>query len=127
MKTQSYRSGLERTFHQKFPTLPYEKNKVEYVILHKYTPDFTLAPNLYVESKGLFKGADRSNHLHIQQQHPEVRVLFVFQNHRLTLSKKSKTTYADWCNKNGFVWLSINEVGNHTQDSLIALLNAKNQ
>ena len=27
---------------------------------------------------------------------------FVFNNSKAKLSKKSKTTYADWCNKNGF-------------------------
>jgi len=117
-----YRSGLERTFHQKFAACSYEKNKLEYIVKHTYTPDFCLAPNMYVETKGRFTGADRNKHLAVRQQNPKVKVLFVFQNPKLTLSKKSKTTYADWCDKNGFKWLSINEVGAYSHQQLIDLL-----
>lgn len=117
-----YRSGLERTFHQKFGDCSYEKNKLSYTVQHTYTPDFCLAPNKYVETKGLFTGTDRNKHLYIKSQHPEVRVLFVFQNPKLKLSKKSKTTYADWCDKNGFKWMSINEIGAYTHQQLADLL-----
>jgi hypothetical protein len=40
----------------------------------------------------------------IKQQHPELDIRFVFSNSRSRISKQSKTTYADWCEKNGFMF-----------------------
>jgi len=34
----------------------------------------------------------------------ELDIRFVFSNSRNKLNKKSKTTYADWCDKHGFKW-----------------------
>lgn len=31
-------------------------------------------------------------------------IRFVFQNPKNKLYKRSKTTYADWCDKHGFKW-----------------------
>jgi len=83
--------------------LGYEQDKVKYVIPasnHTYTPDFTVTKNVYIETKGLWTGADRKKAVLIKQQHPEIKILYVFQRNQ-GLSKKSKTTYLDWCAKNG--------------------------
>lgn len=61
-------------------------------------------PTLVIETKGRFVTADRQKHLLIKEQHPLIEVRFVFQNSRQKISKKSKTTYADWCGKHGFVF-----------------------
>jgi hypothetical protein len=38
----------------------------------------------------------------IKDQHPTTDIRFVFQNSKNKIRKGSKTTYADWCKKNGF-------------------------
>ena len=120
-KGVKYKSKLEHTFNSRFK-LPYETNKLAYVVTHKYTPDFKLAPNRYVETKGLFTGPDRTKHLHIKAQHPEVKVLFVFQDPDKKLSKKSQTSYADWCRAQGFKFLSAVEAQGHNCSTLLAFL-----
>lgn len=79
----------------------YEKERVPYHKLHHYTPDFFLANGVIVEYKGYFKSSDRSKHLLVKQEHPELDIRFVFERD-LTLSKKSSTRYSDWCKKHGF-------------------------
>ena len=69
---------------------------------HIYTPDFILPNGIIVESKGLFEVADRQKHLYIKQQYPNLDIRFVFTNPNTKIYKGSKTTYADWCSKNGF-------------------------
>jgi hypothetical protein len=69
-----------------------------------YTPDFILSNGIIIETKGLFTSSDRKKHLAVREQHPQLDIRFVFQRAANRLSKQSKTTYADWCNKNGFKW-----------------------
>jgi hypothetical protein len=69
---------------------------------HTYNPDFKLPNGIIIETKGRFVIADRKKHLLVKQQHPELDIRFVFTNSKNKINKKSKTTYADWCEKNGF-------------------------
>lgn len=69
---------------------------------HKYTPDFVLPNGIIIEAKGLFEREDRQKHLLIKMQYPDLDIRFVFQTPNLKLYKGSKTTYADWAEKNGF-------------------------
>lgn len=101
-----YRSGLETKFQAACEAqgwnLPYEIDKIKYVIPasnHTYTPDFTVTENIYIETKGLWTGADRKKAVLISQQHPHISILYVLQRNQ-GLSKKSKTTYLDWAAKN---------------------------
>ena len=103
----AYRSGLEQRFQTACEAngwnFPYEANKIKYVIPasnHTYTPDFTVTNNVYIETKGLWTGADRKKAVLIKEQHPEITILYVLQRNQ-GLSKKSKTTYLDWAAKNG--------------------------
>ena len=82
----------------------YEQHKFIYVPKQRtYTPDFYLPKfDMFIETKGQFVGSDRSKHKLIAEQYPNLDLRFVFQNDKVKLSKKSKTTYADWCNKNNF-------------------------
>lgn len=63
-----------------------------------------LSRKIIVETKGRFVTADRLKHLEIKKQHPRLDIRFVFQNSRQRISKSSKTTYAAWCEKNGFLY-----------------------
>lgn len=110
-RMKGYRSGLEEDVDSTLKNAgidgEYEQHKIEYVqpaTKHKYTPDFRLPNGIFVETKGRFVTADRKKHLLIKDQHPELDIRFLFQNANNRLSKKSKTTYAQWCQKHGFLY-----------------------
>jgi hypothetical protein len=104
-----FRSGLEEaiagTLTSKGVGFTFEELVIPYVKPErpaKYTPDFVLENGIIIESKGRFLTEDRQKHLLIQKQHPLLDIRFVFSNSRTKISKRSSTTYADWCRKNGF-------------------------
>ena len=105
-----FRSGLEERVaadltRQHIP-YTYEEEKVHYVKPArncKYTPDFKIG-DMYIETKGRFMVADRQKHILIKEQHPELDIRFVFSNPNQKISKGSKTTYAMWCDKHGFLY-----------------------
>ena len=79
-----YRSGLEETISRQISDagliVSYETAKIEYVWPERtstYTPDFLL---------------------------PKVGGFFVFSNQNNKLYKGSPTTYAQWCDKHGFLY-----------------------
>lgn len=82
----------------------YEQTKLKYTLENNYNPDFSLSDTIYLETKGFFKPSDRRKMLEVVKQHPDKKFIMLFQNSNITLSKKSKTTYADWCNKNNIEW-----------------------
>tara|TARA_Y100001963_G_scaffold23857_1_gene31735 strand:- start:667 stop:1092 length:426 start_codon:yes stop_codon:yes gene_type:complete len=108
-----YRSGLEDKTAKQLKAagkpVEYETDKVKYTWPARqstYTPDFRIATSsggfFYVETKGRFTVSDRQKHLLIKEQQPELDIRFVFSNQNAKLYKGSKTTYAQWCVKNGF-------------------------
>lgn len=100
----------------------YETSKFPYISSHTYTPDFQLSLTKFVETKGLFSAADRSKHLKVREQNPQLKILFVFQNPYQRLTRKSTTTYADWCDKHNFKWIAADNMGKYTSASLLVLL-----
>ena len=85
----------------------YETDKLSYHVSkdHKYTPDFKIkGTQVYLEIKGQFLTEDRMKHLLVKEQHPDADIRFVFDNPNKPINKGSKTTYAKWCEKNGFLW-----------------------
>jgi hypothetical protein len=110
-QAMGFRSGLEEKVSQQLEALginvEYETKKIKYVIpesVHTYTPDFELPNGIIIETKGRFLNDDRKKHLYIKSQKPEYDIRFVFSNSLAKLNKGSKTTYADWCNKHGFLF-----------------------
>lgn len=104
-----YRSGLEDKIADQLKKAgvkaTYEKHHIAFTkpaTKHKYTPDFILPNGIIVEAKGLFEVADRKKHLLIKEQYPDLEIRFVFSNPRNKIYKGSKTSYADWCEKNGY-------------------------
>jgi len=107
MKRSDFRSGLEYEVAKQLEdagvTYEYEQTKIKYQKKPStYLFDFELPNGIIVETKGYFKPADRSKHLLIKQQHPELDIRFVFSNSQNPLNKNSSTTYADWCDRHGF-------------------------
>lgn len=108
---EGYRSGLEDDIAEQLRLNGidplYEKLKIKYAQpakLRTYTPDFVLPNGIIVETKGRFTTADRQKHLLIQEQYPELDIRFVFSNPNTKINKNSKTTYAMWCEKHGFLY-----------------------
>lgn len=105
-----YRSGLENTVLDSLKSrkcnAQYECMKIEWEELNyrTYTPDFLLPNGIIVETKGRFTAEDRKKHLEIQKQHPNLDIRFVFTNSKAKIRKGSKTSYADWCTKNNFLY-----------------------
>ena len=110
-----YRSGFEHKVADQLSEnkidFQYEKTIINYIkpeTKHTYTIDFTLPNGILVETKGRWVIEDRKKHLLIKKQHPELDIRLVFQNAKTKIRKGSKTTYADWCDKNGIIWAEKN-------------------
>ena len=102
-----YRSGLEMKIsdYLKEHGVPvvYESIKIEWedLMYRTYTPDFVLKNGIIIETKGLFTADDRRKHLAVKVQHPKLDIRFVFTSSKKKLSKGAKSSYGQWCEKNG--------------------------
>ena len=107
-----FRSGLEHRVwknlkQRKVRDAAYEAIRINYEIPasnHYYTPDIILPNGIILEIKGRLVKSDRDKHLLIKEQHPNLDIRFVFQSANNKIRKGSKTTYAQWCDKNDIKW-----------------------
>lgn len=109
----NFKSGLERQFAKKTKNkFDYEAATIEFTqpaAKRKYKPDFKISDCKFIETKGRLTSQDRAKHLWIKEQRPEIEVYFVFSRPHNRIRKGSPTTYADWCDKHGFEWISIDD------------------
>ena len=109
-----YRSNLEKNSADLLEGLGvafmYESEKLSYTIEHNYTPDFVLPNYVYLEAKGYWDAADRRKLLAVKRDNPDIDLRMVFQSPYNTISKKSKTTYAKWCDKHDIPWTSYTDI-----------------
>jgi len=137
-KKHGYRSGLEHKISIYLDELKqnygYESIKIEWEDLayRTYTPDFILNNGIIIETKGRFLTADRRKHLAIKKQHPRLDIRFVFTNSRAKLRKGSKSSYAEWCIKYGFLYYDriipedwLKEKGKNKHPSFIKFMGTK--
>ena len=107
-RSSPYRSRFEEmvasSLCEQGAAFSYESVKLKYERQCIYTPDFILPNGVVIEVKGRWLGSDRTKHIAVRKKNPEVDIRFCFQNAYNKLNKNSKTTYADWCDKNGFLW-----------------------
>ena len=82
----------------------YEETKLKYVLEKNYIPDFKLTNGTYWECKGFWDSADRKKIKTVIQQNPGIDLRMVFMNPYNKISKKSKTTYAAWCDRHNIKW-----------------------
>ena len=110
----AYRSGLEKRVADLMTELgvlfEYEDTTVPYVIRHNYTPDFHLPNGVFLECKGYWEPEDRRKIKAVKEQNPELDIRMVFQTPYNRINKKSKTTYAQWCDKHNIPWTSYTEI-----------------
>ena len=113
-KTSKFRSGLEEQVAKLLEglgvTYEYESEKVPYTIQHNYTPDFVLPNYVYLETKGYWSAEDRRKILNVKKSNPEVDLRMVFQAPFNKINKKSKTTYAKWCEKHDIPWTAYHNI-----------------
>ena len=91
-------------------TYEYESKRVPYTIQHHYCPDFLLPNHVYLETKGYWDAADRRKILSVKKDNPDIDLRMVFQSPYNTISKKSKTTYAQWCEKHDIPWTHFHNI-----------------
>ena len=84
----------------------YETTKLSYTIPHNYTPDFVLPNGVVLEAKGYWSPSDRRKVLAVKRDNPDIDLRMVFQAPFNTISKKSKTTYAQYCERHDIPWTS---------------------
>ena len=113
-KTSKFRSKLEERVADLLTELgvsyEYESKKISYVIQHHYTPDFILPNHVILECKGYWDAQDRRKIKTIKKDNPDIDLRMVFQSPFNTISKKSKTTYAKWCEKLDIPWTSFHNI-----------------
>ena len=113
-KTSKYRSKLEERIAELLDVLhisyEYESIKVPYTIQHNYLPDFVLPNHIYLEAKGYWEPSDRRKVLAVKRDNPDIDLRMVFQAPYNKISKKSKTTYAQWCEKHDIPWTSYHDI-----------------
>ena len=88
----------------------YESTKVPYTIQHNYHPDFILPNYVHLETKGYWSPEDRRKVLAVKRDNPDIDLRMVFQAPYNKISKKSKTTYAMWCEKHAIPWTSFHNI-----------------
>ena len=113
-KPIKFRSKLEESVAMALSSLgvsyEYESAKIPYTIKHNYHPDFLLPNNVYLEIKGYWDPEDRRKVLAVKRDNPDIDLRMVFQAPYNTISKKSKTTYAKWCEKHDILWTSYTDI-----------------
>ena len=113
-KTSKYRSGLEEKVANLLEGLgvsyEYERKRVPYTIQHNYCPDFVLPNHVHLETKGYWDAADRRKIKAVKKDNPELDLRMVFQSPYNKISKKSKTTYAMWCERHDIPWTSFHNI-----------------
>ena len=113
-KTSKFRSKLEEKVADLLSHLDvkyeYETKKIPYVIQHNYTPDFILPNSVILECKGYWEPADRRKIKQVKKDNPDLDLRMVFQAPYNTISRKSKTTYAQWCEKLDIPWTSFQNI-----------------
>ena len=122
MRRMYGRKGLMPTFKSKleikawaelkkhFPSVKYEPDVIEYIQpikSRKYNPDFRMAKNVYIEAKGKLDLATRQKMVWFKEMYPRITIIFLFMNPDNKITKRSKTTYAMWAEKEGFMWLDF--------------------
>ena len=89
----------------------YEPWQIEYRIERKYTPDFVYERNgktYLIECKGYFRSGDTQKYRSVARCLPETHeLIFVLMKPNQKVSKSTKNTMAQWCDKNRILWYNI--------------------
>jgi hypothetical protein len=110
-KREDFKSPLEYDVYRFLKTkqknkynIGYEKEKLDYILVKNYIPDFIVTfsdgRKVYIEAKGYLRGEDRAKLLATKDRHPDKDIRIVFSKDN-RLNKKSRSRYSDWAKKHG--------------------------
>ena len=109
-RDKDHRSALEdqveKALLQQGLDPKYEPDKFDYTLHRRYCPDFKIG-DVYIEVKGWWPSSERMKFLSVIRNNPELRIFVALQRPNQRLSKQSKTTLAQWCQKQGINWSPI--------------------
>jgi len=84
---------------------------VDYIIPRKYTPDFVYEKNgrtYLIECKGYFRAGDTQKYRAVARSIPwTYELIFVLMKPNQKVSKSTKLTMAEWCDKHNILWYNI--------------------
>lgn len=86
----------------------YESERLPYTIEAVYKPDILLhtrsGKEIHIEVKGWFRPEDRRKLKAVREAHPGKDIRLLFDNPRKKIAKGAKSTNAEWCDRNDFLW-----------------------
>ena len=89
----------------------YEPYQIPYVIERKYTPDFVYEQNgrtYLIECKGYFRAGDTQKYRSIANcLGSDQELIFILMKPNQKVSKSTKNTMAEWCDKHEILWYNI--------------------
>ena len=107
-----YRSKFEKKVADALDDLKidygYEELKIPYILESKYVSDFTFS-DVILEVKGYLRRSDITKMKAVKRQHPDLNIIFCFMAPNKPMIG-SKTTHAEWAEKNGFKWITIDQL-----------------
>ena len=113
-KLGNFRSEFERDVATQLQPFgfSYEPFQVPYEIPRKYTPDFVYEDNrgrsYLIECKGYFRAGDTQKYKAISRSLPWTQeLIFVLMKPNQKVSKSTKLTMAEWCDKHEILWYTI--------------------
>lgn len=90
----------------------YEPCQVPYIIERKYTPDFVYEKgdrSYLIECKGYFRAGDTQKYRSVAKSLPEKdELIFVLMKPHQRVNRATKSTMAQWCEKNNIKWYCLN-------------------
>ena len=112
-KHSNFRSGFEEDVAKQLQPFgfSYEPFQVPYRIERKYTPDFVYeyrGRTYLIECKGYFRAGDTQKYRSIARSIPWTHeLIFVLMKPNQKVSKSTKLTMAEWCDKHEILWYNI--------------------
>jgi len=104
-----FRSKFEENVAKVLRGFEYEPVTIPYVINRNYRPDFVhAATGTVVECKGFFREGDTKKYTSVRDSLPEgQQLVFVLMHPNKKIRRGAKMTMAEWCDKEGIVWYTI--------------------
>lgn len=105
LETRIWNSIKRAKGRRKYPIMEFESEKLKYILIKNYLPDFVLTrkngKKTYIEVKGYLRPSDRTKMKAVKLLDPTLDIRFVFARDN-KINKNSRTRYSDWARKNGF-------------------------
>ncbi len=108
-----FRSGFEYDVSKQLQPygFSYEPFQVPYRIERKYTPDFVYERNdkqYLIECKGYFRSGDTQKYRSVVKcLGSNQELIFILMKPNQKVSKSTKNTMAQWCDKHEILWYTI--------------------